>query len=210
MREGTWKGSPINPIVSDASVAFETPPQTDLWQRTYYGFRVANAPAYLWTERTNFSFTAKCTFAYSTLFDQCGVVLYLDDENWFKASIEFESNDFSRLGSVVTNLGHSDWATTDIPTTNAYWYRLSRRGPDFLIEGSDDGEHFSQMRVFHLHRLGETTTELGRQVPVDIACEEVQVGVYACSPTDGTFHAEFSDIQFEASHWQAHGTGPIP
>ena len=48
------------------------------------------------------------------LFDQCGVVMYLDSENWLKASIEYENERFQRLGSVVTNLGYSDWATTDI------------------------------------------------------------------------------------------------
>lgn len=48
---------------------------------------------------------------------------------------------------------------------NAIWYRLSRRGPDMLIEQSSDGETFRQMRVFHLHRLGDTTEAMGRQNP---------------------------------------------
>lgn len=38
-------------------------------------------------------------------FDQCGVVLYLDAENWLKGSIEYENERFQHLGSVVTNHG---------------------------------------------------------------------------------------------------------
>lgn len=45
--------------------------------------------------------------------------MYLDSENWLKASIEYENQSFqhlgSNLGSVVTNNGYSDWATTEIP-----------------------------------------------------------------------------------------------
>ena len=44
-------------------------------------------------------------------FDQCGIVVYLDSENWLKASIEYENDRFQHLGSIVTNGGYSDWAT---------------------------------------------------------------------------------------------------
>ena len=40
--------------------------------------------------------------------------MYLDSENWLKASIEYENQSFQHLGSVVTNNGYSDWATTEI------------------------------------------------------------------------------------------------
>ena len=38
----------------------------------------------------------------------------IDSENWLKASIEYENQSFQHLGSVVTNNGYSDWATTEI------------------------------------------------------------------------------------------------
>ena len=61
-----------------------------------------------------FSFVVKTEFESKRRFDQCGVVMYLDNENWLKASIEYENEEYQRLGSVVTNHGYSDWATTDI------------------------------------------------------------------------------------------------
>ncbi|GAL27079.1 hypothetical protein JCM19239_1093 [Vibrio variabilis] len=146
--KGTWIFEPETSQVTDTSVSITTEPETDFWQRSYYGFRNDNAPALLLESSDNFSFTTKVSFQYQSQFDQCGLIIYLDSDNWFKASIEYENESFSRLGSVVTNLGYSDWATTDIPLPSEIWYRLSRRGPDFLIESSLDGVHFKQMRIF--------------------------------------------------------------
>ncbi len=149
-----WINQPKLSEITEQYVKIITEPNTDFWQRSYYGFRNNNAPAFLFESETNFSFTAKASFDYRARFDQCGSIIYVDSDNWFKASIEFENERFSRLGSVVTNHGYSDWATTDIPATTVMWYRLSRRGPDFLIELSLDGMDFKQMRIFHLHCLG--------------------------------------------------------
>ena len=35
--------------------------------------------------------------------------MYLDSDNWFKTSIEYENEEYQRLGSVVTINGYSDW-----------------------------------------------------------------------------------------------------
>ena len=84
-------------------------------------------------------------------FDQCGVVMYLDSENWLKGSIEYENDNFQHLGSVVTNNGYSDWATTEIDAEiKSMWYRLSRREDDYCIECSEDGIRFKQMRICHM------------------------------------------------------------
>jgi regulation of enolase protein 1 (concanavalin A-like superfamily) len=202
-----WLNQPKIFEISSQSVKMTTEPNTDFWQRSYYGFRNDNAHALLLESRTNFSFTAKVSFKYRTRFDQCGLIIYLDSDNWFKASVELENEDFSRLGGVVTNLGYSDWATTDIRTPTAMWYRLSRRGPDFLIESSLDGNDFKQMRIFHLHHLGETSAEMGRLSPPAPAEQPIQFGFYACSPLNSSFEAQFSDWKLEDCLWMAHNAG---
>jgi len=199
-----WLNRPRSFEVSDRLVKITTEPNTDLWQRSYYGFRNDNAPALLFESKDNFSFTVKASFAYRTRFDQCGVIIYLDSDNWFKAGIEYEDESISPLGSVVTNLGYSDWATTDIPTPACMWYRLHRRGPDFLIESSFDGMDFNQMRIFHLHRLGETTAEMGRLDPPAPAGQPIRFGVYACSPMASSFAAGFDHLKLEDCSWKSH------
>ena len=191
-------------MVTKTSVVIQTEKNTDLWQRSYYGFRNDNAPALLFESKENFTLTVNVEFRYKKQFDQCGLIVYLDSENWFKSSIEFENNQFSRLGSVVTNSGHSDWATTDISLPSEIWYRLSRRGPDFLLEYSVDEHHFKQMRIFHLNALGETTEEMGKVNPPLPTQERICFGVYACSPSDSSFRAEFTNFMFEPCKWLAH------
>ena len=200
-----WLHPPASCEVTEQSVTLTTDPGTDFWQRTYYGFRNDNAPALLWERRDNFTFTARASFTYRNRYDQCGLIVYLDSDNWFKASAEAEDASMARLGSVVTNLGYSDWATTDIPTPTVMWYRLSRRGPDFLLESSPDGTDFRQMRVFHLHRLGETTAEMGKLDPPAAPEQPMRFGLYACSPLESSFEVRFDHLTLEPCRWHAHG-----
>ena len=66
-------------------------------QCTYYGFQNDNAPVFqIETSEKYFSFVVKTEFESSCRFDQCGVVMYLDSDNWFKASIEYEDEKIQR------------------------------------------------------------------------------------------------------------------
>lgn len=49
------------------------------------------------TEEKYFSFVVKTEFESKHHFDQCGVVVYLDSENWLKGSIEYENETFQHL-----------------------------------------------------------------------------------------------------------------
>jgi len=191
-----WTREPKKYSITDSLISIETEPNTDLWQRTYYGFQNDNAPILqMKTARKFFSFTVKTDFNSSALFDQCGIAIYLDSENWMKASIEYENEQFQRLGSVVTNNGYSDWATHDIPSSiKCMWYRLSRRNNDFYIETSLDGKEFHQMRAFHLFK----------------ADGEISFGIYAASPINHSFTAKFSQMamtECEWKEWSAEDTG---
>ena len=186
-----WTREPKKYSVAPDRIEITTEPGTDLWQRTYYHFRNDNAPVLqMETEEQFFSFIVRTDFQSSHhRFDQCGVALYLDSENWLKGSIEYENEVFQHLGSVVTNHGYSDWATTEIPAdVKSMWYRLSRREDDFCIECSEDGEVWKQMRVCHMHE----------------AKGRVRFGIYACSPEDSSFTAVFTDMRVTECAWKAH------
>ena len=191
----TWTREPESCTVLNNMVRVITKPHTDLWQRTYYHFRNDNAPVYqMETNEKYFSFTVKTEFESKHRFDQCGVVMYLDSENWLKASVEYENEEFQHLGSVVTNLGYSDWATTEIDADVKFmWYRFSRREDDYCIECSHDGKIFHQMQICHMHK-GDGT---------------IRFGIYACSPEDSSFQATFSHMDITECQWLAH-SGQAP
>ena len=186
-----WIREPKVYSIGSDRVEITTEPHTDLWQRTYYHFQNDNAPVLqIETEEKYFSFVVKTDFAESHhRFDQCGIVMYLDSDNWLKASVEYETDEFQHLGSVVTNRGYSDWATTAISADiKTMWYRFSRREDDYCIECSEDGEHFTQMRICHMWE----------------GAEKIRFGIYACSPEDSSFKAVFTDLKMIDCVWAAH------
>ena len=105
----SWTREPKDYVIGSDRIEITTAPHTDLWQRTYYHFRNDNAPVLqMETAERYFSFVVKTDFSGSHhRFDQCGIVMYLDSENWLKGSIEYENDEFQHLGSVVTNNGYS-------------------------------------------------------------------------------------------------------
>lgn len=192
-----WIRQPKNALITGETVEIITEPGTDLWQRTYYGFQNDNAPVLQCRTRDRyFSFVAKTRFESKRRFDQCGIAAYLGSGSWLKASVEYENEEYQRLGSVVTNQGYSDWATTDISASvKEIWYRLSRRESDFCIEWSMDGIAFKQMRICHLWD----------------GADEIAFGIYACSPEQSSFQAVFSEMEIMECQWAAHqqACGPL-
>ena len=186
-----WTREPESFKVEAGRVEITTKPHTDLWQRTYYHFRNDNAPVFqMETEEPYFSFVARTDFSESHhRFDQCGIVMYLDSENWLKASVEYENSAYQHLGSVVTSAGYSDWATTEIKAdVKEMWYRFSRREDDYCMECSEDGITFRQMRICHMNK----------------GAGKIRFGIYACSPEDSSFTAVFTNMAMMECQWKAH------
>ena len=190
MKNFKWTREPASCKITGEKIEITTAPHTDLWQRTYYHFQNDNAPVFqMETEEKYFSFVVKTDFSQSHhRFDQCGIVMYLDSQNWLKASVEYENEKFQHLGSVVTNRGYSDWATTAIDASvKTMWYRFSRREDDYCVECSADGKNFSQIRVCHVYE----------------GAGKIRFGVYACSPEDSSFTAVFTNMQVTECAWKA-------
>lgn len=163
-----------------------TDEKTDFWQNTHYGFQRDNGHCLLTTQTGDFSLGTRVEFRPLEKYDQCGLMVRIDGDNWIKVSTEYEDQERSRLGSVVTNLGYSDWATQDIPSTHTEMrHRISRNGNDFLLESSFDGQDWFQLRIAHLHKASEI-------------CE---AGVYACSPIGKDFWCRFKFLEISGNEW---------
>ncbi|MGL5777698.1 DUF1349 domain-containing protein [Cetobacterium sp.] len=106
----------------------------------------------------------------------------------FIVKTEFDSKHrYDQCGVIIYQ--DSDWATTDISVIHKFmYYRLSRRENDFCIESSYDGINYKQMRIFHLFSANEI----------------INIGVYACSPENSSFCAEFSGLEFMDCKWEEH------
>ena len=166
-----------------------TEAETDFWQNTHYGFQRDNGHCLFTNCSGDFTALTHVVFEPKSQYDQCGIMVRFDQNNWIKVATEYENDEISRLGSVVTDLGFSDWATQDVPSDlTEMWYRVSRQGSDFLIEHADDGSAWQQMRLTHLHA----------------GAELAGVGLFACSPIGSHLRCRFSQFRVTENQWRQH------
>ncbi|HSI56017.1 MAG TPA: DUF1349 domain-containing protein [Ideonella sp.] len=151
---------------------------TDFWQRTHYGFEVDNGHFLHLQARGDFVLSTRVNFRPRHQYDQAGLMLRLSPSCWVKTSVEFEPDEPSRLGVVVTNAQYSDWSTQPLAKDiGTLWFKLRVEGTDCIVQSSLDGQAWQQLRMAHLAEL-----DPGRPV----AC-----GLYACSPKAAGYEAEF-------------------
>lgn len=166
-----WLNEPSKWLIRDGVIEVETDSPTDFWQRTHYGFRNDNAHLlYIETDR-DFEMSCHMTFKAVHQFDQCGLAVRVDEDNWLKTSIEYELGNPPKLGAVVTNLGYSDWSTEELGfNAEEIEFRITREGADYKIEYRFD-ERWHQLRICHLHSPEKV----------------VKCGIYCCSPIEAGY-----------------------
>ncbi|MCQ2505127.1 MAG: DUF1349 domain-containing protein [Saccharofermentans sp.] len=178
-----WTPEELSCSISAERIEITTKPGTDLWQKTFGSASADNAPVLqMSSDEQYFKFETKVTFDTRELYDQCGIVMHMNENTWLKASVERENDEFAHFGSVATNHGYSDWACTELAASvKEVWYRMTRRKDDFLLEYSMDGKHYAVLRMCHMWDCDK----------------EVSFGFYACSPRESSFTAVFTEMNYE-------------
>jgi regulation of enolase protein 1 (concanavalin A-like superfamily) len=144
-------------------------PKTDFWQATHYGFRRDSGHLLHQACRGDFDAEVDLYIEPTAKYDQAGLMVRIDSENWIKTSVEFEPGGSSHQGSVVTQLGVSDWAMRPLASyPKSQSYRIERRGSDYMVFMRLTSAEWERVRVVRLH------ADMG---------QDVLVGPYACSPT---------------------------
>lgn len=91
--------------------------------------------------RGDFTTQLKVTGQYHDLYDQAGLMVRIEAENWMKCGVEFV--DGKQNMSIVYTRGFSSWATGRLPTqTSTLWLKVVRKGPALDIFHSVDGTNF--------------------------------------------------------------------
>ena len=117
---------------------------------------------------------------YKARFDQAGIMLRIDHENYIKAGIEFVDGKFN-LSTVVTH-HTSDWSVIKLDKAVPYiWIKAVRRLDAVEVFYSFDDEEYTLMR----------NAWLQDNTPV-------QVGLMGASPDGEGFRATFE--QFKVKH----------
>lgn len=175
-----WFNEPEKWEVKNNTLSMFITPQSDYWRISHYGFTVDDAPFYYATYGGEFEVKVKITGDYKARFDQMGLMLRIDHENYIKAGVEFVDGKFN-LSTVVTHKT-SDWSVITLDNTPPYvWIKAVRRLDAVEVFYSFDDKTYTMMRNAHLQD----------NIPV-------MVGLMAACPDGKGFDAKFEN--FKVTH----------
>lgn len=140
-----WFNEPENWSVENDVLTMDVTPQSDYWRISHYGFTVDDAP-FLYTLRGGeFEVKVKISGDYKVRFDQAGLMLRIDKENYIKTGIEFVDGKYN-LSTVVTHRT-SDWSVIELEKPVEYvWIKAVRRLDAVEIFYSFDDKEYTMMR----------------------------------------------------------------
>ena len=174
-----WFNEPENWTIENETLTMDVTPQSDYWRISHYGFTVDDA-SFLYTMRGGeFEVKVKISGEYKERFDQAGLMIRIDKENYIKTGIEFVDGKYN-LSTVVTHTT-SDWSVIELDKPVEFvWIKAVRRLDAVEIFYSFDDKHYTMMRNCWLQ---DNTP--------------VMVGMMAACPDGKGFKATFSDFKIK-------------
>ena len=179
LKDFEWYNEPENVFFRGEEMRVIAAPQTDFWQNSAHDVHIDNGHFFYKKSDQNFTLDVCWNFENADKFSQCGLMLRLDDLNWFKVSLMYNESSAVEVGSCLTVCGNSDWANVSLEgAVHQMWYRLVRKGLDYVAFYSIDGEHFIKLRQFVLK------------------ASEIKAGAYLAAPQRADFEAVLNDVNF--------------
>lgn len=174
-----WFNEPEKWAIDGNKLTMQVTPQSDYWRISHYGFTVDDAP-FLYTLRGGeFEAKVKISGDYKVRFDQAGLMLRIDEENYIKAGIEFVDGKYN-LSCVVTH-HTSDWSVIELDKpVDHVWIKAVRRLDAVEIFYSFDDVEYTMMR----------NCWLKDNTPV-------MVGMMAACPDGNGFKATFEEFKIK-------------
>ncbi len=172
-----WFNEPESWSITNNQLTMQVTPQSDYWRISHYGFTVDDAPFLYTTRGGEFEVKVKISGDYKVRFDQAGLMLRTDKENYIKAGIEFVDGKYN-ISCVVTH-HTSDWSVITLDhSIDFIWIKAIRRLDAVEIFYSFDDKNYTMMRNCH---LADNTP--------------VMVGLMAACPDGKGFEARFESFK---------------
>ncbi len=171
----TWFNEPASTKKVGEKLIVHSSPKTDFWRKTFYGYITDNGHFFHLKADGDFTFEVRVNGQYAALYDQAGLMVRVNAENWMKCGTEFF--DGKRHASVVFTREFSDWSTMpDLTESGPVWWRAVRKGESIETLCSLDGKTFTSVRQGYF--------------PASTA----EVGIMCCAPEGPGFDAEFDRL----------------
>jgi regulation of enolase protein 1 (concanavalin A-like superfamily) len=166
----SWFNEPAEWAVDGSGLTVTADGGTDFWRKTHYGFIHDTGHILGRTVEGDFTLRATFTGEYTDQYDQAGIALRVDAENWIKTGIELV--DGRQQLSVVVTRDVSDWSVVPAPA-----------GIQITISAERKGDTV-------------TVTSGGRMLRLAYLPPEVPVlaGVMCAAPDGTGYRVRFSDV----------------
>lgn len=172
-----WMNDPASWNKEHDRVIVRSKPKTDFWRKTFYGYITDNGHFLHASAKGDFVFEARVNGKYAALYDQAGLMVRSNAENWMKCGTEFFDN--ARHASVVFTREFSDWSTMkDLSDSAPVWWRAVRKKDSIETLCSLDGKNFVSVRQGYF-----------------VTTPEVEVGIMCAAPEGPGFEAVFDQLK---------------
>jgi uncharacterized protein len=181
LKKMKWLNDPASWKKNGDQILVRSRPKSDFWRKTFYGYITDNGHFFHLSVAGEFIFEARVNGQYAALYDQAGLMVRLNAENWTKCGTEFF--DGRRHASVVFTRDFSDWSTMpDLSDAAAIWWRALRKKDSIETHCSLDGKSFTAVRQGYF--------------PPNV---RVDVGIMCAAPDGPGFDAVFDHLKLESS-----------
>ena len=173
-----WYNEPENVRFDGNAMIVYAKYGTDFCQSIHRGYKKDNGHFFYGRKKGDLSLTLNWNVENLPQFAQCGIMIRIDERNWFKASIERETSSSFVISSSLSLQGHSDWSMSKIDKFDGnIWFKLVKVGDEYEVFYSIDGVSFIKFRTFYLSSF-----------------EDVKIGACISSLEHEDFSAELLDI----------------
>lgn len=182
IKDFNWISEPKNVEFIEKGLLITTKEQTDFWQNSSFNISKDDGHFFACVKDGDFSLTTKWSFEKIIESAQCGLMIKSDTKNWIKAGILPTTSKKAQIGVVVANNGTCDWSVYDLKKeTKSVYFRIKRKGNNFIVCYSIDGEIYTQIRLIHHLHIRDV----------------IDVGAYACSPKNESFDCVLEEIDID-------------
>lgn len=176
LAQASWLNRPEKCEIHDKTLRVTSDAGTDFWRKTRYGFIRDNGHLFGVPVDGDFTAQVHVTGSFTALYDQAGIMVRVDEENWIKCGVEF--SDGQLWLSTVLTVDHSDWTVSIAPAMpDGFWLRVTVSEGVIRVQYSVDG----------------TVWPLLRLAPFPVAARYL-VGPMCCTPERGGLEVEFSQF----------------
>lgn len=174
-----WLNPPPSARIEAGRLTVRSAARADFYRLP--GWNIDNGNFFHLPVSGDFTFQARINGQFAARYDQAGIMVRLDAENWIKCGSEFV--DGQRYASVVFTRTFSDWSTMkDLSDTAPVWWRVIRTKESLETSCSLDGEKFTSVRQGYFP-----------------AAAILQVGLLCASLEGQGVAASFDSLQLTAS-----------